>query len=187
MADPSDRPDGTTEYYTTPNDPNLFSVYVWSAADQAWLYRGVVRREDSPARRMQAAATTGLRAALHSYVHVARRPNVRPYFKLPTARPPAARQGERAVRNGGPWNVPDLCAAYNWPTGLAGGGVIAIVELGGGWVKTDMDQFFGGINQPVPNITDVSVGGTKNTPDPGPNSADGEVALDIGSPARRIM
>src|ERR1700741_964915 len=42
------RPDGTTEYYTTPNDPNLLSVYVWSAADQAWLYKGLVRSEDLP-------------------------------------------------------------------------------------------------------------------------------------------
>jgi hypothetical protein len=122
----------------------------------------------------QPATGGGLRAALHSYIHVARRPNVRPYFKMgPTG--PAA----RAAGGGGPWNVPDLCHAYNWPTGLAGGGVIAIVELGGGWVQSDMDQFFHGINQPVPNITDVSVDGTQNTPDPGPNSADGEVALDI--------
>ena len=72
-----------------------------------------------------------------------------------------------------------MCEAYNWPTGLAGGGVIAIVELGGGWVQSDMAQFFGGINQPVLNITDVSVDGTQNTPDPGPNSPNGEVALDI--------
>ena len=75
--------------------------------------------------------------------------------------------------------MPALCEAYNWPTGLAGGGVIAIVELGGGWVQSDMAQFFGGINQPVLNITDVSVDGTQNTPDPGPNSPNGEVALDI--------
>ena len=122
---------------------------------------------------------TGLRAAVHSYVHVSTRPKVKPYFKLPTARPSIGRQAQRAATDGGPWNVPDLCRAYNWPTGLAGGGVIAIVELGGGWVPSDMDQFFTGIGQPVPQITDVSVDGTRNTPDPGPNSADGEVALDI--------
>jgi len=75
--------------------------------------------------------------------------------------------------------VPDLCRAYNWPTGLTGGGIIAIVELGGGWVQPDMDEFFRGINQPVPSITDVSVDGPQNTPDPSPDSADGEVALDI--------
>jgi len=122
----------------------------------------------------QPPAGGGLRAAVHSYLHVARRPNVKPYFKLPRTGP-----GPRAAAGGGPWNVPDLCAAYNWPTGLTGGGVIAIVELGGGWVQSDMDQFFQGIGQPTPQITDVSVDTTKNTPDPSPDSADGEVALDI--------
>src|SRR5260221_11418064 len=42
-----------------------------------------------------------------------------------------------------------------------------------------MDQFFGGVGQPVPTITDVSVDATKTPPDSGPRSADGEVALDI--------
>jgi kumamolisin len=125
-------------------------------------------------RGHQPAIGGGLRAALHSYVHVPQRPKVHPYFKLRRAGVTA-----RAAAAGHPWNVPALCEAYNWPTGLAGGGVIAIVELGGGWVQSDMAQFFGGINQPVPNITDVSVDGTQNTPDPSPNSADGEVALDI--------
>jgi kumamolisin len=116
----------------------------------------------------------GLRAAVHSYVHLARRPNVKPYFKMGRSR-----AAPREASGGGPWTVPALCAAYDWPTGLAGGGVIAIVELGGGWVQSDMTQFFGGINQPVPQITDVSVDGTQNTPNPDPNGADGEVALDI--------
>jgi len=120
------------------------------------------------------AAGNGVHAALHSYVHLVQRPRVHPYFKL--GRTAVTR---RAAGGGGPWSVPDLCAAYNWPTDLTGGGVIAIVELGGGWVQSDMDQFFHGISQPVPQITDVSVDGTKNTPDPSPDSPDGEVALDI--------
>jgi len=80
------------------------------------------------------------------------------------------------------WKVPDLCKAYQWPSGLAGGGVIAIVELGGGWVSSDMDAFFKSLGQPVPHITDVSVDGTKNSPNQGvgsTNDADYEVALDI--------
>jgi kumamolisin len=81
-----------------------------------------------------------------------------------------------------PWGVPDLCNAYNWPTNLAGGGVIAIVELGGGWVQSDMNSFFQSIGQPVPSITDVSVDGTQNSPNQSvgsPSDPDYEVALDI--------
>ena len=62
-----------------------------------------------------------------------------------------------------------------------GGGVIAIVELGGGWVQSDMDSFFKSIGQPVPSITDVSVDGTQNTPNQSGSAGDDdyEVALDI--------
>jgi carboxypeptidase C (cathepsin A) len=79
------------------------------------------------------------------------------------------------------WRVPDLCRAYDWPTGLAGGGVIGIVELGGGWIAGDMEQFFRAIGQDAPSIVDVSVNGGRNAPsqpggDPG---ADAEVTLDI--------
>jgi kumamolisin len=79
------------------------------------------------------------------------------------------------------WTAPSLCAAYNWPTSLAGGGVIGIVELGGGWVQSDVTAYFQQIGQPVPSITDVSVDGTKNTPNQPGNAgqADYEVALDI--------
>ena len=96
----------------------------------------------------------------------------RPYFKLP--------KDPRATAETA-WNLPDLCAAYNWPSGKPGGGVIAIVELGGGWVQSDVDSFFQSIGQPAPSITDVSVDGTKNTPNQSGSAgdADYEVALDI--------
>ncbi|MGA9062994.1 MAG: S53 family peptidase [Terracidiphilus sp.] len=101
-----------------------------------------------------------------------RRFGCRPYFKLPED--PAAAAATA-------WNVPDLCAAYSWPTGKAGGGVIAIVELGGGWVASDMDSFFQSLGQPTPSITDVSVDGTENTPGQSGSAGDDdyEVALDI--------
>jgi kumamolisin len=81
-----------------------------------------------------------------------------------------------------PWSVPGLCAAYNWPSNLTGSGVIAIVELGGGWVQSDISAFFQSIGQPSPQITDVSVDGTKNSPNQSVGSEDDsdiEVALDI--------
>jgi kumamolisin len=100
---------------------------------------------------------------------------VKPYFKRLRAATGAA---PRAAATS--WDVPALCAAYDWPNkSLAGGGIIAIIELGGGWTASDMTAFFHRIDQPMPDITDVSVDGTTNTPDPSPDSADGEVALDI--------
>jgi len=104
----------------------------------------------------------------------------KPYFKrrrIFTAEARAARAAGAA-----PWSVPALCTAYDWPTNLSGGGVIAIVELGGGWVQSDMTAFFQSMNQPSPSITDVSVDGTTNSPNQSVGSADDpdyEVALDI--------
>jgi kumamolisin len=75
-----------------------------------------------------------------------------------------------------PFRVADLCRAYNFPTGLAGGGVVGILELGGGYTQADLDLFSqrNGLPQILP--TDVSVNGGKNTPG---QDADGEVLLDI--------
>jgi kumamolisin len=101
----------------------------------------------------------------------------KPYFKLIKRQ-----QAPRTASGVGPWSVPDLCKAYDWPTNQAGGGVIAIVELGGGWVQSDMDAYFQSIGQPMPQITDVSVDGTQNSPNLSIGKsvdADLEVALDI--------
>lgn len=124
----------------------------------------------------------------HSYLH-RRTPGVhhpqgtserpdrnRPYFKLRKAGISASDAGA------GAWSLPDLCAAYDWPTRLAGGGAIAIVELGGGWVQSDLDAFFASIDQPTPGVTDVSVDGSQNNPNQSlgqPDDPDYEVALDI--------
>ena len=96
----------------------------------------------------------------------------RPYIKFPKSMPAARTSGAQ------PWDVAALCWAYDWPVGLVGGGVIAIVELGGGWISADLEQFCTNNNIPVPSVTDVAVDGTSNRPGVDPN-ADGEVALDI--------
>ena len=69
----------------------------------------------------------------------------KPYFKLRKRLDPKV----LAAVPSATWTVPALCAAYKWPTGLPGGGVIAIVELGGGWVQSDINSFFESIGQPV--------------------------------------
>ena len=101
-----------------------------------------------------------------------------PYVKFPESGPgvlePRATPQHR-------WSAPELCQAYQWPTGLAGGGIIGIIELGGGWIASDMEAYFKAIGQPMPTITDVPVNGNVNAPNmsatnPGP---DAEVTLDI--------
>lgn len=76
-----------------------------------------------------------------------------------------------------PWSVPALCRQYGWPTGLAGGGVIGIVECGGGWLAADVLAFCHANGVAVPTITDMPLDLT-NSPGKDPDS-DGEVALDI--------
>jgi kumamolisin len=103
--------------------------------------------------------------------------SVRPYFKK-SRRSLHAHLAARAAGLG-PWTVPALCAYYGLKAGsLPGGGTIGIYEAGGGWVMSDMTQYFASIQQPVPSITDVSVDGTTNQ---GANGGDAsvEVALDI--------
>jgi kumamolisin len=100
----------------------------------------------------------------------------RPYIKVRT-------HDDTSEAPGTAWSVPALCTAYNWPSGLAGGGVIALIELGGGWVQSDMVAYFQSIGQPIPQITDISVDGRTNNPNQpvpaGQDDPDGEVAMDI--------
>ena len=113
--------------------------------------------------KVQPKAAGSLPLAVHSYAHLSKRLGVHPYFKLRQPLPAATQRAPRAKS----WNVPALCAAYNWPNGLPGGGVIAIVELGGGWTQSDMDTFFGAsASQPRWSPTFLSIRReTPRTPD----------------------
>jgi kumamolisin len=77
-----------------------------------------------------------------------------------------------------PVNVAKL---YNFPSGATGAGqTVAIIELGGGYRAADLQAYFSKLGiRPTPKVTAVSVDGAKNTPAGDPNSADGEVLLDI--------
>jgi hypothetical protein len=89
--------------------------------------------------------------------------------------------------DGAGWTVPEICEAYTWPKGLegkglAGGGTIAIIHLGGGWRQADIDEFFTdpALDGKRPHVSDHSVDGvTQNGPSDPPSQADLEVALDI--------
>ena len=70
-------------------------------------------------------------------------------------------------------------AIYDFPNGDGSGQTIGIIELGGGFVDADLDTYFKSIGVPRPSVTAVQVDGGSNTPAGNPNSADGEVMLDI--------
>lgn len=78
------------------------------------------------------------------------------------------------------YDPPTLAQLYNFPSNLNGQGeTIALIELGGGYNTTDLTTYFQQLNIPVPQVTSVSVDGSTNTPTGDPNSADGEVELDV--------
>ena len=70
---------------------------------------------------------------------------------------------------------------YSFPTAGSGSGqTVAIVELGGGYKTADLTAYFSQLQvSPAPAVTAVSVDGASNKPVGNPNSADGEVLLDI--------
>ena len=68
---------------------------------------------------------------------------------------------------------------YDFPANASGAGeTIGIVELGGGYRKSDLTAYFKTLGRKAPKVTTVSVDGGKNSPS-NANGADGEVVLDI--------
>ena len=69
---------------------------------------------------------------------------------------------------------------YGFPASANGTGqTVAIIELGGGFTQADLIAYFGKLGIKVPSVSSVSVDGGLNQPAGDPNSADGEVLLDI--------
>lgn len=94
-------------------------------------------------------------------------PAAKSYIKFPS--PLAAREVSS-------WRVADLCAAYQLPKQTCpGGGVIGILELGGGWKQADLDMFSKTNGLPAITVADRPLGGANQ---PG-GEADAEVLLDI--------
>jgi carboxypeptidase C (cathepsin A) len=130
---------------------------------------------------MYTAAVTGVAARRRAAAMLARTlpDTVHPYFKLPERSPTELRAAAAGL---GAWDVRDLCAAYSWPKSLVGGGTIGIIELGGGWVGSDIDSFFQASGLPRPYIEDVPIGAGRNNPNQhvnDPRDPDIEVAMDI--------
>lgn len=72
-----------------------------------------------------------------------------------------------------------LAAFYGFPTGMTGvGKKVAVIELGGGYVQSDLDHYFKNLGYTVKPVVFHSIDGAQNSPGD-PNGADGEVMLDL--------
>jgi kumamolisin len=103
---------------------------------------------------------------------------------------PKYRSRRRLIRNSGPGGSNGVAAThfakrYNFPTSFNGttldgsGQTIAIIELGGGFRNNDLKAFFQEIGVALPDVVSVSVNHGENHPTGDPDSADGEVVMDI--------
>jgi kumamolisin len=116
--------------------------------------------------------------SLESVLGLDDRPTARPRMRLAAPQAPDAVAPEAAPAN---FSGADLAKLYGFPAGTTGKGqTIAIIELGGGYKPADLAAYWSaeGIS-PAPSVVAVSVDGAHNTPAGNPNSADGEVLLDI--------
>jgi len=78
------------------------------------------------------------------------------------------------------YTPPQLARYYDFPANANGTGqCIAIIELGGGFTSSDLQTYFQQLNVPFPQVTSLAVDGGHNLPIGEPQSADGEVYLDI--------
>jgi kumamolisin len=103
------------------------------------------------------------------------RPQARPHLRYVGSTAVAPRVSEQISYT--PLQVAQL---YDFPTGVDGSGeCIALIELGGGYNQQDITAYFQQLGISAPQVISVSVDGGQNSPTGDPNSADGEVALDI--------
>jgi kumamolisin len=96
------------------------------------------------------------------------RPHVQAHFRVQTA-----------AANAISYTPPQVAQLYQFPLDADGTGqTIGILELGGGFLPADLKTYFSSIGVKEPTVIAVSVDNGTNSPTT-PNSADGEVLLDI--------
>jgi len=104
------------------------------------------------------------------------RPQAKPHFRRRRAR-----AGADAAAASTSFTPPQVAALYDFPGGVNGSGeCIALIELGGGYTQSDLSAYWKQVKlTTTPAVSAVSVGNGSNSPTGDPNSADGEVMLDI--------
>jgi kumamolisin len=72
-----------------------------------------------------------------------------------------------------------VAKAYNFPPNKGANQTIAMIELGGGFSSSDLSTYWRQLDLPAVSVTAIGVDGATNSPTGDPDSADGEVTLDI--------
>jgi kumamolisin len=97
------------------------------------------------------------------------RPQAQPRMRLRPQLDPA---------QGVAYTPPQVADLYNFPKeGDGASQCIGLIELGGGYVQSDLDIYFGELQLQTPNVSSVSVDGASNSPQDSDSSV--EVMLDI--------
>ena len=141
------------------------------------LKRYVVRRQSFRIRSGELTIPADLARIVEGVFGLDNRPHVRPHCRI-IALPGGGRFAPHATTKA--FTPVEVAALYNFPKGVDGKGqTIAILEFGGGYRTVDLNKYFAKLGIKTPGIVAVSVGGAHNAPTGKPDSADGEVALDI--------
>lgn len=77
------------------------------------------------------------------------------------------------------YTPPQVAELYNFPQNTGAGQTIGLIELGGGFRQTDLQSYWKQIGVKNVSVNAVSVDSAQNSPTGDPDSADGEVVLDI--------
>lgn len=138
-------------------------------------YEEVINRETGRRRQYHAYQGTITMPAEHAdavqaVLGLDARPLARPHFRYLNVAQRATAKSYTPVQ---------VAQLYTFPTGTTGAGqTIGMIELGGGYNTSDLNQYFQGLGLKPPTVVAISVDGGANSPGD-PSGADGEVALDI--------
>ncbi|HMI50026.1 MAG TPA: S53 family peptidase [Candidatus Saccharimonadales bacterium] len=116
-----------------------------------------------------------LKDDIESVLGLDNRPQAKPHFRR---KKPAA--GIRQLQTSKSYSPTELAQLYKFPTSQNGAGqCIALIELGGGYLDSDLQTYFQQLGMAVPGVVSVAVDGANNSPTGSADGPDGEVALDI--------
>src|SRR6185312_11677843 len=105
----------------------------------------------------------GLAPSVIAVLGLDRRPVAKPHFRKALATPNQT------------YTPPQMGQLYNFPANTDGSGqCVALIELGGGFRKTDLASYFAALGIATPTVTAVSVAGGKNRPSAAADSGSGD-------------